>query len=242
MAKDLRSFLKEIENSNPDELYRVSKEVDPKYELAGIVTKLEQERRSPIIIFDKIRGTKFPAVVNVNASRRRIAAGMGATLETVRETYLKAVEKPIPPRTVPTGPVQQLVLTGDDVNLLSLPQTIFHSQEEAPYITAGVVMAKDPETGIRNASYNRLMIRGKNRMTIYMTAGKHLWEYHSRAEAKNEALPVSVHIGSHPAWAAGILFTASFDIDEMGIAGALLGEPVEMVRCKTVPMDVPAHA
>lgn len=242
MVEDLRSFLKQVEASTPEDLRRISKEIDPRFEIAALVAKLEQQRRTPVLVFEKVKGSKFPTVVNVHASRKRIAMGMKTTPEDMRETYFKAVQNPIPPRRVSSGPVQEVVHEGGEVNLLNLPQTIFHEGEGSAYITAGVVTTRDPETGVRNSSYNRLMIRGKNRLTLYMTAGKHLWECYKKAEAKKEALPVSIHIGSHPAWSVAVLFSSSYAMDELGIAGALLGEPLDMVQCLTVDADVPAHA
>ena len=242
MVEDLRSFIKYIKTYHSDDFLEVNKLINPKLELSAVITKLEEQRRTPIVLFNNVKGTEFPTIVNVNASRKRIAAGMKTDLNKMREKYLVAVNNPIQPKYTSSAPVQDIIVKESEVDLFKLPQLIFHKEEGGAYISAGIVTAKDPETGIRNSSYNRLMIQNKNHLGIYMTKGRHLWEYYTRAEAKNEALPISIHIGSHPAWSSGILFTGEFEVDELSIAGGILGQAIPIVKCKTVDADVPAYS
>jgi 2,5-furandicarboxylate decarboxylase 1 len=120
------------------------------------------------------------------------------------------------------------------------PAMVYHNTDAGPYITAGIVLAKDPDTEQYNLSYNRLMVKGKDRLGIYMTVGKHLNTLFSKMEERGKPLEVAVSIGNHPAVAIGALAIGPYEEDELGIVGGLLGKPLEMVRCRTVDLRVPA--
>jgi UbiD family decarboxylase len=243
MAQDLRSFLDGIRRSRPHEIQTVSREVDPAYEITAIVVKLEQEaRRRPVLIFEKVKGSPFPVLTNLHASRSRLAAAMNARPEDMLRTYLAAMEHPVPPKVVSTGPVKDVIIKGDRINLYELPQIVHHEGDAGAYVTAAISFAKDPTRDIWNCAYNRLMIQGRARTSIHLTTGKHLWEFQRTAEARSEALPVAFALGVHPAVALGALAIGSIDEDERAIMGALLGEPLELVRCETSEILVPAHA
>jgi UbiD family decarboxylase len=243
MAQDLRSYLDLIKRRRPEEFVIVSKEVDPAYEITALVVKLEQEgRRRPIVLFEKVKGTPFPVLTNLHASRSRLALAMNAAPTDMLRAYLRAMERPIPPRVVATGAVKDVVLTGGRINLYDLPQIIHHEGDAGPYITAAISFARDPSGEAWNCAYNRLMIKGRDTTSIHLTAGKHLWEFQRIAEARNQALPIALVIGVHPAIALGALAIGSIDEDERAIMGGLFGEPLELVKCETSDVLVPAHA
>jgi UbiD family decarboxylase len=243
MAQDLRSFLQLVARSRPHEIQVVSREVDPAYEITAIVAKLEREaKRRPVLVFEKVKGSPFSVLTNLHASRSRLAAAMGVAPEEMLRTYLRAMERPLPPTVVATGPVKDVIIRGDQLDLYELPQIVHHEGDAGPYLTAAISFAKDPTREIWNCAYNRLMIQGPDRTSIHLTAGKHLWEFHRLAEARGEALPVAFALGVHPAVALGALAIGSIDEDERAIMGALLGEPLELVRCETSDVLVPAHA
>jgi 2,5-furandicarboxylate decarboxylase 1 len=243
MGQDLRGFLDEIKRQKPDELVIVSKEVDPAYEITALVVKLEREkRRRPIIVFERVRGSRFPVITNLHASRSRLATAMRTTPREMLTTYLRAMDKPIPPRVVTAAPVKEVILTGDRLNLYDLPQIIHHEGDAGAYLTAAISFAKDPASETWNCAYNRLMIKGRDTTSIHLTLGKHLWEFHKIAEARGEPLPVAFAIGVHPAIALGSLAIGSIDEDERAIMGGLFGEPLELVTCETSDVLVPAHA
>src|SRR5207237_2716724 len=116
MAQDLRSYLDLVKRRKPGDFEIVSKPVDPRFEITALVVKLEREaKRRPVLLFEKVRGTRFPVLTNLHASRSRLAAAMSAAPEGTLRAYLHAMEKPIPPKVVATGPVKEVVLTGDRV-------------------------------------------------------------------------------------------------------------------------------
>ncbi len=243
MAQDLRSFLDLLKRTRPADFQIVSRPVDPAYEITALVAKLEKEgRKRPVLLFENVKGTSFPVLTNLHASRSRLAAAINAAPEAMLPAYLRAMERPLAPRVVATGPVKEVVRRGSDVDLGALPQIVHHDRDAGPYITAAISFAKDPVSGTWNCAYNRLMIQGRDRSSIHLTLGKHLWEFYKIAEARGEPLPVAFAIGVHPAIALGALAIGSIDEDERAIMGALLSEPLELVQCETSDVLVPAHA
>ena len=241
MSQDLRSYLELVESK--DELVRISHPVDPVHEVSALVAKLARERRRrPVLLLENVKGSAFPVVTNLHAGRRRMALAMNAEPRELQRAFLKAMEHPVPPVVVDTGPVKEVVQTGGDVDLLALPQIVHHAADAGPYITAAISFARDPEDGTWNCAYNRLMIMGRDRTSIHITASKHLWEFYQKAEARGEALPVAFAVGVHPAIGLGALAIGSIDEDERAIMGGILGEPLELVRCETSDLLVPAHA
>jgi UbiD family decarboxylase len=243
MAQDLRTFLDLVKRKRPDELAIVAREIDPAYEITALVVKLEREqKRRPVLFFEKVKGTCFPVVTNVHASRSRLAAALGCAPDRLLPTYLHAMERPIAPRVVATGPVKEVVRRDADVDLFALPQIVHHEGDAGVFITAAISFAKDPTGEIWNCAYNRLMVKGRDTTAIHLTLGKHLWEFHRLAEQRGRPLPVAFAVGVHPAIALGALAIGSVDEDERGIMGGLLGEPLELVACETSDVLVPAHA
>src|SRR5206468_1950481 len=243
MAQDLRTYLDLVKRRKPGDFEIVSKPVDPRFEITALVIKLEREgKRRPVLLFENVKGTRFPVLTNLHASRPRLAAAMNAAPEATQATYLRAMEKPLIPKVVPTGPVHEVVLTGDRINLYDLPQLVHHEGDAGAYVTAAISFAKDPTREIWNCAYNRLQIKGRDTTSIHLTTGKHLWEFQRIAEARNEPLPLALVIGVHTAIALGALAIGSIDEDERGIMGGLLGEPLELVKCRTSDVLVPAHA
>jgi 2,5-furandicarboxylate decarboxylase 1 len=243
MPQDLRSYLELIKQNHPEDLLVVSREVDPAFEITAITVKLEQEaKRRPILLFEKIKGTKFPVLTNLHAGRSRLATAIHAKPEEMQKAYLHAMEKPIPPKRVSKAPVKEMILTGDKIDLYKLPQILHHQEDAGAYITAAVSFAKDPNSDTWNCAYNRLMIKGRDTTSIHLTLAKHLWEFQRAAEAQGKPLAVAFAIGVHPAIALGCLAIGSIDEDERAIMGGLLGEPLELVKCETSDLLVPAHA
>jgi 2,5-furandicarboxylate decarboxylase 1 len=243
MSQDLRSYLDLIKKIHPDDFLAISREVDPAFEITAIAVKLEQEaKRRPILLFEKVKGTSFPVLTNLHAGRSRLAMAINAKPEEMQRAYLHAMEKPVSPKLVAKAPVKEMIFTGDKIDLYKLPQILHHEEDAGAYITAAVSFAKDPNSDTWNCAYNRLMIKGRDTTSIHLTLAKHLWEFQRQAESKGKSLPVAFAIGVHPAIALGCLAIGSIDEDERAIMGGLLGEPLELVKCETSDILVPAQA
>lgn len=242
MPRDLRGFLADYEREYPKEFCRVTKEVGPKYEVAAILTKLEAARKLPIIFYEKVKGSDLPVVTNVYSTKKKVAFGIGIDPRDFRDKYLAAMRNQIPPKFVSDGPVMDETVGARDVDLNTLPMMTYHEADAAPYITAGIVLAEDPQSGQCNASFNRLMYKDRNRLGIFMTVGKHLHEIYSRSEERGKPLPITISLGNHPAWALGALYIGAYGDDELGIIGGLLGSPVEVMRGSLEGTLFPANA
>jgi len=240
MGEDFRGFLKEMEEIKEGGFIRIKKEVDTRYEMAAIVKKLEQRRKVPLIIFEKVKGSSMPVAANCNGTRGRVAHALGVSKEELEKRIIHAFRNPISPVEVSSSPVQEVVLMRDDIDLTKFPAMIYHDTDAGPYITSGIVFAKDPDTGVYNLSYNRLMVKGKDRLGIFMTVGKHLNVIYSKMEDLGKPLEVAVAIGNHPSVSLGALAIGPYDEEELGIIGGLKETPLEMVKCKTIDLMVPA--
>src|SRR2546428_14134266 len=114
---------------------------------------------------------------------------MNAAPEATQATYLRAMDKPIPPKVVAAGPVHEVVLRGDRINLYDLPQIIHHEGDAGAYITAAISFARDPSGEAWNCAYNRLMIKGRDTTSIHLTAGKHPSAVPPAPRARGAAVP-----------------------------------------------------
>ncbi|MBI2958770.1 MAG: UbiD family decarboxylase [Betaproteobacteria bacterium] len=242
LGKDLRSFLQEVKAKYPSEYVEVDKEISGAYETTAIVAKLEAQKRTPILRFNNVRGSNFPLVVNVCASRALVAAALGVGKEALPERYLQALDEQIKPEVVREAPVQEVVLKGDEIDLTKLPVQTYHDTDVGPYVSGSIVMAKDPDTGAYNCSYNRLMVKGPRKLGIYMTPGKHLSQIYEKAEQRNKPMEIAMAVGNHPAWCMGTLYIGPYAVDERYVMGGLMGSPLELIPAKTVDLLVPARA
>jgi len=242
---DLRSFLATVREEFPREFLTVERQVSPDYEIAAIVTKLEQRLRTPVLYFQHVDGSAMPVVTNVAASLPRIAKASGTTLEDLEQRLIDAYDQPRAPTIRPTddAPVRKIVERGEAVDLGQLPQCRYTTSETRPYITAATVVAVDPESGVHNLSYHRLMLLDKRRTGIFMTPGGHLDRIVRSHAERGDATAIAAFIGSHPLWALGSLAHGSMDIDEYAVIGGLMGAPLDVVEGLNDPhLLVPASA
>ena len=242
MPKDLRSFIAQLEAKSPEEIARVNKPLSPRYEISALLTHLEKIKRFPLLFFEKVKGSDAPVVINAQASRRLMAIALDGKSEELARKFGERQSKPIPPVEVTEAPVQEVTKLGDEADLTEVPMLTHYDVNAAPYITAGVVVAADPDTGVRNTSYNRLMMAGKRELRIFMAIGRHLWTLHNKFERRDQPLPIAIVIGVHPLFSLGAQALTPADEDEYGVIGGMMNEPLRLVKAKTVPILVPADA
>lgn len=242
MPKDLRSFIAELESTYPDEVARVTQPIAPRYEITALLTQLEKRKRFPLLFCENVQGSEAPVVINAQASRKLMALALQCTPEELAVKFAERQSKPLAPVEISDAPVHEVVETGDDIDLAKVPLLTHYDVNAAPYITAGIVVAADPDTGVRNTSYNRLMMARKRELRIFMAIGRHLWTLHNKMERRNEPLPIAIVVGVHPLFSLGAqAFTPSTD-DEYAVIGGMMGEALRVVKAKTVPILVPADA
>jgi 2,5-furandicarboxylate decarboxylase 1 len=244
MAKDLRSFMADLKSKYPEELVYVKREVDPDLELCGVLRKLQEGNRYPATVFEKVKGTSMPVISNVMASRKLLAAAFGTTEAQLMYEYAKREEAQTAPLLVSSAeaPVKQVIHTGDDVDIYKLPNIVHCGGDGGTFISSGVIIAKDPDTGINNAGMYRMQIKAKNKTGIGPGAYSHFMHIYRKKEKAGEPLDIAIVIGHHPLFYMAGQYRGPLDMDELWVAGGLLGEPLRMVPAETVDLMVPADA
>lgn len=244
--RDLREYLTVLEGKQ--KLKRVRKEVDKDWEIAAVCRqlfyKLSDEKR-PAVMFENVKGFNIPVVAGaLGASREIYAIGLETdSVEGINRKWDRALEKPIPPRIIKDGPCKENVVLGDKVNILKLPvPTWTVGEDPAPFFTSPYVITKDPETGIRNVGTYRMQVKGPNKTGFSMGRAQDAAFHVRRNDERNQPTPVAVVVGADPTIGFVSVSKLSESLDEFAVAGGLRGEPVELVACETVPLEVPATA
>ncbi|MDE2064354.1 MAG: UbiD family decarboxylase, partial [Bradyrhizobium sp.] len=206
-------------------------------ELAAIAKKLENERA---VLFPEPGQHKIPVIANLFADRSWIADALAVPADQLLSTFQNAVRHPLPWVEVAAAPVQEVFHEKVDL-LKQLPIPKHNEHDSGPYITAALLIARNPKTGIQNVSIHRCQVSGPDRIGVLLLP-RHTLHYFRMAEEAGEGLEIALVIGVHPACILASQAIAALDSDEMEIAGALLGRPIEMVKCRTNRVRVPAHA
>ena len=229
MQETFRQFLGRLRDSN--ELIDLHQLVDIRH----IATLVDQSDKA--LLFHKVVGYDMPVVSGIIRTRERAMLSMGAKTYGDIETRLKkAIDHPIPPIMVNTSPTREVTMTGDEVDLFKLPIPMSSIYDGGPMITAGVVIAKDPELGWNSGIY-RFIVKEKNLTGIDIVTPNNMRLFAQRAFEAGRPLPISISIGTHPLEIMASGYRAPLGVDEMHIAGGLRGAPVELAPCSTI--DVP---
>lgn len=251
MAKDLRSFLKEWEQKYPQDVIRVKRKVKPQYEIPAIQVALEEESKYPALLFENTENlygqrSSFPVVTNLFASRKRCAECLGIHPRRVAIEYAEKEGKTIDPIKVnkKSAPVKEVVMKGKEVDLFRFPIITHHEMDSAPYITAGVVTTRDPDSGAYNLALQRIEIKAKDRTGVWLAPGSHNAYIYRKFERAGKPMPVVVTVGHHPAFGIGAQSRVPVHVGENGVIGALLDEPLELTPSETWGDEflVPARA
>ena len=242
MPKDLRSFIAQLEKTAPGDIARVKKPISPRYEISALLTHLEKKKQFPLLYCENVAGHNAPVVINAQVSRRLMALALECEPRDLARKYSERQARIFAPIEVDNAPVHEVVHTGNDIDLTQIPMLTHYDVNAAPYITAGIVAAADPDSGVRNTSYNRLMMAGKRELRIFMAIGRHLWTLHNKLERRNQPLPIAIIIGVHPLFSLGAqAFTAATE-DEYAVIGGMMGEPLRVAKAQSAPILVPADA
>ena len=268
MARDLRSFLTQLESAG--ELHRVKVEVDPFLEMGAIADRVSKEPGGGrALLFEKVKGHRMPVLMNAYGSKRRMAMALGvekeargidAVADRIEGLIKEAMPKPglgffdklakLPmlaevgnwmPKTVKKGACQEVVLTGDQIKLSELPVLTTWPEDGGPFITLGMSHTRNKETGHRNVGLYRLQVFDDQ------TLGFHTQLHHDGARnrhgyGRDEQMPVAVSFGGDP----NLTYCATAPlppfVSEVMFAGFLRGEGIEMVKCVTNDLEVPADS
>lgn len=240
-AKDLRSFLAELDADPRHGLLRIAREVDPHHELSAVVKRLE-ERGNPAVLFERVRGSELPVLVSLCGTRRRIAFALGESVASAVPAFLHHLDHPIAARTVASGPVKEVRQLGAEVDLDALPIPVHTKVDGGRYLTAAIGVVRDPATGNVNMGIYRMMVKGRDRLTVWPARPHDLAKVVDRARELGEEVQFAIVIGHHPALAISSQGKNEMTTDAFALAGALAGAPLEVTGGETVDLAVPARA
>ncbi|HEY7162974.1 MAG TPA: UbiD family decarboxylase [Candidatus Binatia bacterium] len=233
---DMRQFLNYMGEAG--HLVRVEKEVDPRYEIAAYIRKTS-DQKGPGLLFENVKGHDMRVAGGLFGTLKGAALALECDISEINQKIIAGTQNPIAAKMVKDAPCQEIVHEGDDVDLFKLPIPLYSEKDSAPYITMGVTMSKDPETGARNMGLYRNELKGKNRLGISaQTVRVHL----GKAEKKGQGVPVAIALGVDPAVLIAAGYKAPYGVDEVALAGGFRGAPVELVKAKTSDLEVPATA
>ena len=232
---DLREFITFLESKS--ELIRTKKPVDVKYEISAYIRKTS-DVQGPALLFDNVKDFAMPVLGGVFATRKRAFLALETSNEDYVNKFQKALDHLVAPKRVADAPCKEIVIRGKDVDLGSLPVPIFSEKDPAPFITLGLCISRDTKGG-KNTSIYRLQLKGRNRLGIM---AQHLVRQLMEAESIGKGLPIAIVIGTDPVLPLATQWMAPYGTDELALAGALRGAPVEVVQAETVDLEVPATA
>jgi len=237
-AATLRTWLDHLQATH--RLDVVERPVDLRFELAAIAKRLDGRA----VLFTAVTGHTTPVVSGIVSTRAMIAEACGVAEADLLATFTAAVAAPLPVRRVEHAEAtcQQHVLAGAAVDLrATLPMPVHHEHDAGDYVTAGLFIVRDPVTRKQNVSIHRLQVSGKNRFGALILP-RHTHHLQVAAERRGAPLECAIVVGIDPVTLLASQASTPFGVDELEIAGALRGEPLPVVRCTTVDVDVPAHA
>ncbi|MDR2574503.1 MAG: UbiD family decarboxylase [Desulfovibrio sp.] len=237
MRPVFRNWLKTLEENGL--MKRIRKPVNPVFELACIGKKLEPQFGA---YFENVRGHDIPVVTGLTTTRDIMAMTLGMTYPNLKEKFNAALERPVPCEIVSGGKyaVKENICVGDEVDLTKLPAPTHHEKDSNPYLTGAMCIVRDPETGIRNACIHRHEVRDKNHLGALLLP-RHTLQIFNKLEARGKDLEIALVIGVHPAILLASQATTPLGVDELEIASSLLDEPLQMIRCETVDLEVPVE-
>lgn len=239
---DLKDCLKRM--AERGRLAHITTPVDAVHELSGVCAKLDGGRA---LVFDHVKGYDYPVSTGMWWNRENVAAIFDTPVDELSGLFAEAVaslhKNPVMPVVTENSPVQEVIMPEPDLTKIPVPTHAL--LDGGPYFSNCIVIARDPDTGVRNASVHRLMITAKDRMGLLLDMGRHLRNYYERAEARGESLEITISNGAHPAYFVAATTPSSaapIDVDELAVASYLLGEPARLSKSRTVGVEGIADA
>ncbi len=257
--KDLRDFIRVLEEQG--ELKRITVEVDPDLEIAEIADRM-MKSGGPALLFENVKGSKIPLVINLFGSQKRMNLALEVdNIDIIGQRILDIIEPEMPsnliqkikmlpklkrladfiPKTVTRAPCQEVVNT-ESPSLDALPILKSWPDDGGKFITFPLVFTKNPNSGIRNCGMYRMHVYDETTTGMHWHIHKHGAKHYRVSEGNDAPLPVAVALGGDPAVIYSATAPLPDDVDEMMFAGFLRGACVEMVKCKTIDLEVPANA
>jgi UbiD family decarboxylase len=210
----------------------VEKEVSAEYEVAKVL----REHPKDVLIFENVKGYDMKIISGICNTRDKIARGISVTVPEITKRIMEATENPIPIKNVEN--VKKNFNTQKEPDLSKIPVPTYYKKDGGAYMTAGVVIAKDPETGVRNASIHRMLVSGKDKLGIRIVP-RNLYTYYKKAEEMDKPLDIAIAIGMHPATLLATTTSVPITTDELEVANNFHNGDLKLIKCESVDLDVP---
>ncbi|OEC86581.1 MULTISPECIES: UbiD family decarboxylase [Methanobacterium] len=210
----------------------VEKEVSAEYEVAKVL----REHPKDVLIFENVKGYDMKIISGICNTRDKIARGISVTVPEITKRIMEATENPIPIKNVEN--VKKNFNTQKEPDLSKIPVPTYYKKDGGAYMTAGVVIAKDPETGVRNASIHRMLVSGKDKLGIRIVP-RNLYTYYKKAEEMDKPLDIAIAISMHPATLLATTTSVPITTDELEVANNFHNGDLKLIKCESVDLDVP---
>ena len=239
MFSDFRGFIEYLNHSG--EVLTVKEKLAVKYEIPAAIEQIST-RDGHVALFNNAHGYPHIAIVgNLFGKKSRLAEALGVKEGDLAETYLSRRHKLIEPSIMDNGPVKENIITGKIDILKILPVLTHHARDVGPYFTSAVVVAKDPQTGIRGMGIHRVLVREPDKLGIFLNSPP-LSIFLDKAEKKGQPLEIAIVLGMEPAAFLSSIIWVPEGTDKFAIAGALIQRSIQLVKCESLDLEVPANA
>lgn len=226
----MREFLKTLEEEF--KVIKIEDKVSLKYEVAKVL----RQHPKDTIIFENIKESEMKIASGICNTREKIARGVSVTVPEITKRIMEATENPISIEKVEN--VKNNYITQRKPDLGEIPVPTYYQKDGGAYMTAGVVIAKDPETGVKNASIHRMLVNSKNRLGIRIVP-RNLYTYYKRAEEMDKPLEIAIVTGMHPATLLATTTSVPITTDELEVANNFHNGNMKLIKCENVDMEVP---
>jgi 2,5-furandicarboxylate decarboxylase 1 len=239
LIPNLRKFLETLDKKN--DLLHIEREISLKYDVGKVLMRLYHTEDKQAVMFHKPGGKDIPLVANIFSTREKAALALGTTVDKLNEKVLDGLKNPVKPKVVTDAPCQEVTIAGNDVDINKFPVPYYSPDDGGPYITPAIVVSKDPETGVPDFGHYRFQVIGKNKFAFLAQPFHRFGANVAKAKKMGVKIEAALVIGYDPA--LGYATQAKVgEVDDFSYAGGILGEPIEVVKCKTFDGLVPASS
>jgi len=226
----MREFLNALKKNF--KIITVEEEISTEYEVAKVLRKYPKD----ILIFKNVKESDMRIISGICNTRDKIAWGIGVTVPEITEKIMEATLNPVRIRNIES--IKKNYVTQKVPDLSKIPVPTYYKKDGGAYITAGVIIAKDPETGIRNASIHRMLVSGKSRLRVRIVP-RNLYTYYKKAEKMDKPLEVAIVIGMHPATLLATTTSVPITTDELEVANYFHNGNMKLIKCESMDLEVP---
>ncbi|MCS6769893.1 MAG: UbiD family decarboxylase [Candidatus Caldarchaeum sp.] len=240
MFRDMREYLAALEKKN--DLKIIDKQVRTEFEIAAYIRK-SSDMNGPAFLFRNIKDHEgWRLAAGLYCTMSKITTALGCEAKDIAKKYREAILNPVEPRVVSSAAFKHKVVKNEDVNLYSIPICKHSERDSAKYITSAVAFAKDPETGVIQMGIHRHELKGRNTLGLWAPGEKRIGRAFLKAEDRGEPLEVALVIGNDPAVDLASQAKVHHTFSKINVAGGLKEKAVELAKCETIDVEVPADA